>query len=298
MKPTKESYSRYLPPDTSVSQWGWRLIDAGRQQCHPGGAYPAPGHPLAYQFDNNGRRVLSEYQILYISAGSGFFESSSCKLTTLSAGDACLIFPGEWHRYTPSSDTGWSEYWVGFEGREADRVVTTFFNRNNPVFQTIYSAELIRLFEQQLEWLQAPKAGGEQVLASHIPLQLSLMRASALSDLSNKPLTRRVVSKAKARLLEAGPERTDLEALAMELGISYSSFRSTFREHTGYSPREFENLIKLNKSKDMLRSGEYNVSDTAEALGFASVHYFSRAFKRQFGVSPLHWLEARKDVQP
>ena len=85
-------------------------------------------------------------------------------------------------------------------------------------------------------------------------------------------------------------KRMSQEATARSLGVSYSKFRSLFKDQTGYSPREYENLIKLNRSRDLLQAGNHTVSATAEALGYASVYYFSRAFKRQFGVSPKKWL--------
>ena len=103
-----------------------------------------------------------------------------------------------------------------------------------------------------------------------------------------------LVMEAKSRMLSKLATRTDLQELAQTLGISYSKFRILFKTHTGYSPREYENLIKLNRSRDLLQSGDYSVSSTAEALGYSSVYYFSRAFKKQFGMSPRKWIYQSK----
>lgn len=87
---------------------------------------------------------------------------------------------------------------------------------------------------------------------------------------------------------------TDLEALAKELGVSYSRFRFAFKKQTGFSPREFENMFKLNRARDLMLREDKSVTETADSLGYSSVYYFSRAFKKQFGESPQQWLRSRQ----
>jgi AraC-like DNA-binding protein len=288
-----DTFSRYLPPDPQATRWGWRLIDAGRQHVPPGSPYPLAGHPLAYAFDKNGRRTLGEFQLVLVASGSGHFESRSCRERTVSAGDTLLLFPGEWHRYRPSPRTGWSEYWLGFEGEEAARIMRAFFSRSRPIQPGAYTAEAIRIFDQLLGWLRHPRPGGEQVVASFIPQLLALLRAGSVTAGTGRAREEALVMAVRTRLLEDPSQRADLPALAAELGVSYSLLRSLFRKHTGHSPRQFENLIRLNRSRDLLAAGQ-SVTATAEALGYTSVHYFSRAFKQQFGEPPQQWRQGRE----
>jgi AraC-like DNA-binding protein len=106
-----------------------------------------------------------------------------------------------------------------------------------------------------------------------------------------------LVTRAKAGILKQLSGRTNLEALARSLGISYSRFRFAFKRETGYSPREYENQMKLNRARDLLLREKKSVSETADALAYSSVYYFSRAFKKQFGESPQQWLRARSTHQ-
>lgn len=99
-----------------------------------------------------------------------------------------------------------------------------------------------------------------------------------------------LVIRAKAEMLTHLTDRTDLEALASALGISYSRFRFAFKKQTGYSPREYENMMKLNRARDLLLREQKSVSETADTLAYSSVYYFSRVFKKQFGQSPQQWL--------
>ena len=45
---------------------------------------------------------------------------------------------------------------------------------------------------------------------------------------------------------------------------------------------------RLNKACELLRDG-YNVTETAYKTGFANPNYFSKAFKKEFGVKPTEY---------
>ena len=293
MPSNSDSFSRYLPSDQQAQRWGWRLVDAGRQNVPPHAPYPDKGHPQSYLFDNDGRRTLDEYQIVFITSGNGSFESASIPPTQVQPGTALLLFPGEWHRYRPDQESGWTEYWLGFGGRESTRIMQSFFSPQAPIVSVGQPDALIQHFHQILHWLSQPVAAKEQILASHVPLALALLRSSSLTDDVTHNSDAELVIRAKAEMLRHLTDRTDLEALAGELGISYSRFRFAFKKQTGYSPREYENMMKLNRSRDLLLREQKSVSETADALGYSSVYYFSRAFKKQFDQSPQQWLRGR-----
>ena len=283
-----ENYFRYLPADEQARHWGWRLLDAGKQTILPGAPYPAAHHPSAYLFDAGGGRTLGEFQLVFIAEGKGVFSSASTSPREVRAGDVLLLFPGERHHYRPASDSGWKELWAGFRGQDAERVMRTFFTPKRPVHQPAPTGEIDRIFDQLLQWLTRPVAGIEQVLASHIPLLLALIQSGSDVPAPLHGSDAELAREAKARIFRNLRTRTDLHELARSLGISYSRFRSLFKAQTGYAPREYENLIKLNRACDLIGSG-LGITATADALGYSSVYYFSRAFKKNFGRSPQNW---------
>ena len=112
----RDHYFRYMRVDASSRGWGMYVTTCGRSLISANGnSYPPVQHPPLYQFDWQHGRILNEYQIVYISEGSGVFETKKQKIT-IQCDDAILLRPGQWHRYRPNPETGWREYWIGFSG--------------------------------------------------------------------------------------------------------------------------------------------------------------------------------------
>lgn len=85
-------------------------------------------------------------------------------------------------------------------------------------------------------------------------------------------------------------EEISLEDLAMYSGLSLSRFKQRFRDEMGISPREYVNVKKVEKAKELLASGK-NITDTAFELSFSSSNYFSVVFKKVTGMSPKEYLK-------
>ena len=69
-------------------------------------------------------------------------------------------------------------------------------------------------------------------------------------------------------------------------GMSEVNFRRLFKEHTGKTPIEYRNDLRLEDAKCRIESGEYNVSEAAEASGFVNLSFFSRLYKKKYGHTP------------
>jgi len=85
-----------------------------------------------------------------------------------------------------------------------------------------------------------------------------------------------------------------LEDLAKRTGLSLSGFKQKFRRETGISPREYINTKKIEKAKEMLKSGK-TVTDTAYALEFSSSSYFSALFKQRESITPSEYKAQNED---
>ncbi|MBR6719823.1 MAG: AraC family transcriptional regulator [Clostridia bacterium] len=69
-------------------------------------------------------------------------------------------------------------------------------------------------------------------------------------------------------------------------GLSYGYFSRLFKRIAGKSFTEYVNSIKINEAKKMLATENKSVTDVAMTLGFSSVSYFARQFKKETGIAP------------
>lgn len=88
-----------------------------------------------------------------------------------------------------------------------------------------------------------------------------------------------------------GNRDLNVEMLAREAALSRVHLYRKLKELTNQSPSDFIRQIRLKKSGELLRKGNYNISEVASLMGFSSLAVFSRAFKDFYGVSPKEYMK-------
>ncbi|MBQ2781393.1 MAG: helix-turn-helix transcriptional regulator [Clostridia bacterium] len=79
------------------------------------------------------------------------------------------------------------------------------------------------------------------------------------------------------------------QTLADICNLNLSYFCRLFRRSTGVTAATYITAFRLNRACMLLVSTDRSVTDIAQAVGFADPAYFSRQFKKQYGVSPQHY---------
>jgi len=69
-------------------------------------------------------------------------------------------------------------------------------------------------------------------------------------------------------------------------GISEAYFRRIFISKFGVSPKEYIINMRMNYAKQLLKSGQFSVGETANLCGYAEECHFSREFTKRVGVNP------------
>jgi ligand-binding sensor domain-containing protein/signal transduction histidine kinase/DNA-binding response OmpR family regulator len=82
----------------------------------------------------------------------------------------------------------------------------------------------------------------------------------------------------------------DVNQLADGLNMSRSNLHRKIKGVSELTPNDFIRLVRLKKAAELLQKDTYRISEIGYLVGFASSSYFSKSFKRQFGVSPSNYL--------
>lgn len=160
-------------------------------------------------------------------------------------------------------------------------------------------------------------AGGEPVLAgieaavrSHLKIAVEVGIQQADADITGLPAAYRKcrVALAKEQPLSPLVRRArqyvqehyteyglTLESMAGILQASPVYLSRLFKQELGESFGTYLTQIRIRKAAQLLHSTDMSINEVAERSGYETQHYFSTAFKKQTGVSPLQF---RKGVLP
>lgn len=282
------TYCKYLSIGAVEENWGLYVNTAGYSKVKPNQSYPRNDeHPSSHTFSWNKGRVLKGYQLIFISKGEGIFESEFTQPAIVTEGTCLLLHSGVWHRYKPKADSGWEEYWLGFNGSFADELMNKgFFNVNLPFIKVGLCSEVLNLFHKLIETIQASSPGYPQIIAGITVQILGVIYSLSQEQEKKKNPVGMLIDKAIFLLQESLEKPVDIERMAKDLPMGYSSFRKAFKKITGEPPNQFLLNLRLNRAKWLLDSTDLSINEIAYQSGFESVYYFSKLFKKRNGISP------------
>ncbi|MDR0866378.1 MAG: response regulator [Candidatus Symbiothrix sp.] len=89
---------------------------------------------------------------------------------------------------------------------------------------------------------------------------------------------------------ELGNPGFSINEFCQKLAMSRTSVYNKMKTLTDQAPNDFIRIIRLNKSKELLKSKIYTITEVSDRVGFSDPKYFSTSFKKQFGISPSKLL--------
>lgn len=237
-------------------------------------------------------RILSEHDLLYIFSGEQPIAQDD-EVYNLQTGDLILLRAGSHHYGTGPCSVNMRSLFIHFnvipgdrgekflsreefEAQSSDIILPTVIHcgQNNSVTNIING--IINLY-----WSHTPNK--ERRLTLLLNLLLDELASVALADDSRQEeWTVAVIS-----MFRKHPERMySLEEIAESVKMNVRTLSARFREITGESVHQYQLNMKLEAAYKALRGGTRAIKDVAMSYGFNDAYYFSRLFKKKFGMSP------------
>ena len=124
------------------------------------------------------------------------------------------------------------------------------------------------------------------ILKKKLPLQpLKTTKSRSDSEVFN-----RVIDYLEANL----SEHISLELICRDNLIGRSQLQKLFQEKTGNGVIEYFSKMKIDAAKQLIRTGHMNFTQISQELGYSSIHYFSRQFKKLTGMTPSEYASSIK----
>lgn len=269
-----------------------------------------------FEFTRKYRTVRDKhpfYELLYVDKGAITVEAEHYS-GRLADGQLIIHMPCEEHSLSCDDSVGPNVIIIGFEadcGRLAEfsQVPVTLDGMQKkelaevlkegmsiwaPPYDTPYLPEMTRRAE--IPW------GAEEMFGHRLEMfLLRLIRGTekTASGGSEPHTDSALLDSVNRYITEHYRQKITLDQLCLLFGMNKTTLCADFREAYGESVISRVNSLRVSDAKRLLREGNLSVTEISDAVGFSSIHYFCRIFKRITGQSPGDYertVRARLDI--
>ncbi len=239
----------------------------------------------------HGRR---DYLLLFVESGSLTVYTIG-KPLVLTAGQAWLYRPSEPQKYVflCRKDAVGISYWVHFTGAAVEELLTSCGAEAHRPWLAKDIADTASLFGRMI---LCHRLQSGSLPVNSLFLQL-LHTFSAPPSPRLRSTSHRCTLQIHAIMqqMECNPQADyDADALAAQCHLSRDRFVHIFKDIAGIPPHKYHLTVKLEQARRLLDYSALSISDAAAAVGFDDPLYFSRAFKKRFGLSPRAYREKKR----
>jgi AraC family transcriptional regulator of arabinose operon len=255
---------------------------------------PPPGVLVTGHFrEQFGYRVRrphgsGNWLLTYTLDGLGLYREPGPDLF-VEAGDIVLLGPDVPHDYSVPEGGYWEFLWAHFQPR------LEWFEWWSPLvgegpglarLQTQWSRERVRrsFLRLHADALAAGELSRELALNGLEEVLLLVVREGA-GGRPVDPRVRRVLDLISSDLAATH----DVPGLAREVALSPSRLSHLFKQEVGESVMGTVIRLRLSQAARLLEHTVDDIGAIAREVGFESPYYFSRQFRRHFGVSPREY---------
>ena len=256
------------------------VYNVGYQKCDPD-----------YQW---GPGVRDHYCIHHILSGSGYYTMEDVTIH-LCAGDTFILFPGTELQYQADSEEPWEYAWAGFMGADAASLIrNTEFSRETPyILKGKIPEELIRNGLEKIYHVKGNSYEAAVAMTGAMYSLLAIFMRYTEREEQEKDIQLSYVEKAESYIETNYSYPITVEDISYYVGISRSHLFRSFQTYMSKSPKEYLTEYRIKQACRLLRETDLSVSAIAYSVGFENNLYFSKAFRKQKGVSPTEYRKTR-----
>lgn len=275
-------------------------IDRIRRQ--PGFAMPA-------------KHLHNEYEIYYLLEGERYYFIDR-QTYHVKKGSLVLIRPNQIHQTSPAGNCGHDRILMGlgehpfadFFASTGEASLSGFFERYAGVMELSQEDQpFIEALLAEIACELAQKKPGYRHVAmsrlAHLFFHICRLRSGASQNHPQAALStqsrHRKVDEVAAYIADHYSQPLSLESIAAHFYISKCYLSRIFKEATGFTVNEYLNMNRIRHARHMLINTNAGITAIAEELGYDSITYFERVFRKYVEVSPSSYRKRyQTQLQP
>ena len=242
-------------------------------------------YPQANYHDRKRKTGSNEYILLYCVEGNGEIDLADTK-HILQPNSYIIIPPGVRHHYRSSKKNPWTLFWTHIVGKNADLLYHRYNSIYNSPIVSIPRSE--RSQKDFMKIMTILESGYETLSLEYANLTLfQIITQMVYQRAIDAPETKTDIITTSMSFLNNNLDKNyTVEDLAEEQNLSVSRYSELFKKKTGYSPIQYFNKLKIEKSCQYLYFTDLGIKEICAKIGHVDPYYYSRAFKKLMGIPP------------
>ncbi|WP_113393354.1 AraC family transcriptional regulator [Rhizobium sp. SYY.PMSO] len=262
-------------------------LPRGRHRLHamPTSAGYEIRHNEPYDWDGR-RRGQTPFTVLqHTISGTGRlrYENRSYRVNP---GETLLVLVPHNHRYWLEKGERWEYFWISMNGEEALRIHRLILAAAGPVLK-LQQATIDHLADCSLRLVkgaETPASASAVAYEAAMALYDDVFGSHAFA--ADRSAMQIVIDHIHANLDKPLP----VGELARVSGLSRAHFSRVFAESEGVPPAEFVLQQRMQRAAKLLAKAAFiPVKEVAIMSGFDDANYFSKVFRRIYGINPTEF---------
>lgn len=190
------------------------------------------------------------------------------------------------HAYMADKQSPWSIFWIHFKGS-----TEKYFSIYGKILtEESRLKEREQLFEEIFQTLEMGYSTDNlEYCSACLHYFLASLKYSKQFTKVKDMVKTDAIPKSILFMKDNLGNRITLKDIAEHVNYSPSHFGALFLEKTSFPPIDYYNQLKIQKACSLLQFSEMHVKEIAEYLGYYDQFHFSKAFKKEMGMSPLEY---------
>ena len=250
------------------------------------------GHARCEPLHSYGPAVRPNYLLHYILDGSGIYHVEDQDFP-LHKGDGFLIEPNKQTFYQASEEDPWTYLWIGFDGAKCESCLHSLgLGSDRLTFHCEDDGSLLKRVDSMLTYNKSDTEA--DFMLQSLLCQFFARLAKGISWGPERHLSKRgrenlYIHQAMEYIRNNYANGITVADIAGYVALNRSYLFTLFRRVLGVSPQECLTQFRLTRAKEQLTLTDASVANIAMSCGYQDPQVFSKAFKQQFGITPVKY---------
>lgn len=252
------------------------VISAGRSEI------TEVNHSIRRKYEND------NYLIIYLIKGKMYVFNDDYSYSVVSEGNIVVFAPDTIQNYYFTHNPQTKNYWVHFAGNSELLKSLHLDTSTRSVFEIGINNKIVSQWDDLISEIQLSNFASDIMAnAKFMQILTGISRAVYKTENPKNSFVFKQLTPAIIDMYKSYSENKPNSYYADLCNMSESSFYHLFAKTFNTTPNKYLNEIRIRNAVNLLQETDFSLDKIALLTGYSTSQYFSKQFKKKYGVSPF-----------